>query len=122
MTKAAAIYEFWSNFGLTAYEENSVPSDAQMPYITYQFVSDSFGNDVAMTASAWYRSTSWVEANRKADEISRYIEIMSEPIKIDEGRMWVKKGTPFCQSMGDDSDELIKRKYFNLVVEFFTPF
>ena len=27
MTKAAAIYQFWNSFGLTAYEENSVPDD-----------------------------------------------------------------------------------------------
>ena len=36
MTKAAAIYQFWNSFGLTAYEENSVPTDATFPYITYQ--------------------------------------------------------------------------------------
>ena len=32
MTKAAAIYQFWSGFGLTAYEENTVPEDAAFPY------------------------------------------------------------------------------------------
>ena len=31
MTKSAAIYQFWSSFGLTAYEENTVPTDADFP-------------------------------------------------------------------------------------------
>ena len=42
MTKAAAIYQFWNSFGLTAYEENTVPDDAAFPYITYQLVTPCF--------------------------------------------------------------------------------
>ena len=61
MTKASALYNFWSGFGLTAYEENTVPTEAEFPYITYQVVTDSFGAEVALTASVWYRDTSWVE-------------------------------------------------------------
>ena len=34
MTKANAIYNFWNSFGITAYEENTVPEDAIFPYIT----------------------------------------------------------------------------------------
>ena len=52
MTKAAAIYQFWSGFGLTAYEENTVPTDAAFPYITYQLVTDSFDREVAATATS----------------------------------------------------------------------
>lgn len=59
MTKAAAIYQFWSGFGLTAYEENTVPTDADFPYVTYQLVTDSFDREVAATASLWYRGESW---------------------------------------------------------------
>ena len=60
-TKAATIYEFWNSFEMPAYEENSVPTgeDApKFPYITYQLVTDSLGNEVAMSASLWYRSPS----------------------------------------------------------------
>ena len=56
MTKAAAIYQFWNGFGLTAYEENTVPHDAVFPYITYQLVTDSFDREIPLTASIWYRS------------------------------------------------------------------
>ena len=40
MNKEQAIHFFWSQFGLPAYDENSVPDDAQMPYITYNVVID----------------------------------------------------------------------------------
>ena len=65
MTKAAAIYQFWSGFGLTAYEENTVPTDATFPYITYQLVTDSFEREIQFTASIWYRSESWSGINAK---------------------------------------------------------
>lgn len=120
MTKAAAIYQFWSGFGLTAYEENTVPDDALFPYITYQLVTDSLGQEVAATASLWYRSESWTEANAKSEEISKKIGFGGTIIKCDGGRIWLKRGQPFSQNMGDDSDDLIKRKYLNISLEYFT--
>jgi hypothetical protein len=41
-------------------------------------------------------------------------------IKCDGGRIWIKRGQPFAQNMGDESDDLIKRKYLNLTFEFMT--
>ena len=123
MTKEAALYNFWSMFGLPAYEENSVPSGedgAEFPYITYQVVTDSFGNDVAMAGSAWYRSTSWKEANAKAQEISNVLGSGGVTLACDGGIIWLRRGVPFAQSMGDESDDLIKRKYLNITAEFMT--
>ena len=120
MTKAAAIYQFWSSFGLTAYEENTVPTDAAFPYVTYQLVTDSFDREVAATASLWYRGESWAAINAKTEEISAHIGLGGKIIKCDGGRIWIKRGQPFAQNMGDESDDLIKRKYLNLTFEFFT--
>lgn len=120
MTKAAAIYQFWSSFGLTAYEENTVPTDAAFPYITYQLVTDSFDREVAATASLWYRGESWTAINAKTEEISAHIGLGGKIIKCDGGRIWIKRGQPFAQNMGDESDDLIKRKYLNLTIEYFT--
>ena len=119
MTKAAAIYQFWSGFGLTAYEENTVPEDAAFPYVTYQLVTDSFDREVAATASLWYRCESWTDINAKTEEISAHIGLGGKIIKCDGGRIWIKRGQPFAQNMGDESDDLIKRKYLNLTFEFF---
>ena len=120
MTKAAAIYQFWSAFGLTAYEENTVPEDAVFPYITYQLVTDSFDREVAATASLWYRGESWTAINAKTEEISAHIGLGGKIIKCDGGRIWIKRGQPFAQNMGDESDDLIKRKYLNVNIEYFT--
>ena len=125
MTKEAALYNFWSMFGLPAYEENAVPSGedgAKFPYITYQVVTDSFGNDVALTGSVWYRSTSWKEANAKAQEISNVLSRGGVTLACDGGIIWLRRGVPFAQNMGDDSDDLIKRKYINITAECMTDY
>jgi hypothetical protein len=122
-TKAATIYEFWNSFKMPAHEENSVPTgeDApKFPYITYQLVTDSLGNEVAMSASLWYRGTSWVEANAKTEEISQRIGRKGAVLDCNGGKVWIKRGTPFAQNMGDESDNLIKRKYLNITAEYLT--
>ena len=120
MTKAAAIFQFWDSFGLTAYEENTVPTDATFPYITYQLVTDSFDREVPVTASLWYRSESWTDINAKTEEISQKISRGGKIISCDDGAIWLKRGQPFAQNMGDESDDLIKRKYLNIAAEFIT--
>ena len=120
MTKAAAIYQFWNSFGLAAYEENSVPDDAKFPYITYQLVTDGFDREIQLTASLWYRSESWTGINAKIEEISQKISRGGKIIPCDGGAIWLKRGQPFAQNMGDESDNLIKRKYLNITAEFIT--
>ena len=128
MTKADAIYQFWNSFGIKAYEENTVidaddegnPVEPTFPYITYQLVTDSFDREVAATASLWYRGESWTAINAKTEEISSHIGLGGKIIKCDGGRIWIKRGQPFAQNMGDESDDLIKRKYINVVYEFMT--
>lgn len=124
MTKAAAIYQFWASFGLDAYEENSVyqmDEVPKFPYLTYEFNSDSFGDGaVSLSASLWYRNTSWVTANAKADEISAVIGMGGITIPCDGGAIWIKRGFPFAQSMGDDTDNMIKRKLLSISVEYWT--
>ena len=120
MTKAAAIYQFWNSFGLTAYEENTVLHDADFPYITYQLVTDSFEREIPLTASLWYRSENWTTINAKTEEISQKISRGGKIIPCDGGAIWLKRGQPFAQNMGDESDNLIKRKYLNITAEFIT--
>ena len=120
MTKAAAIYQFWNSFGLTAYEENTVPADAAFPYITYQLVTDSFDREIPLTASLWYRSESWTDINSKTEEISQKISRGGKIIPCDGGAIWLKRGQPFAQNMGDENYNIIKRKYLNITAEFMT--
>lgn len=121
MTKEAALYNFWASFGIPAYEESSVQTGENapaFPYITYQVVTDSFGSETAMTASVWYSSTSWLDANAKGREISRDIGMGGKILPYDDGAIWLKRGKPFAQNMGDESDDMIRRKLLNISAEF----
>lgn len=122
MNKSQALHNFWSSFGLKAYEQNSIPDDAVLPYITYETASDSLGNVLPLTASLWYRSNSWTAISQKAEEIAKYLEEVY-PISqaIDGGRMYIARGTPFAQRMSD-TDTTIKRIVLNIAVEFFTAY
>lgn len=133
MDKAQAIHNFWSSFGLPAYDETDVPDKIynpstgeeeppQMPYITYHVGTDSLGATVSLYASLWYKSTSWAEISRKAEEIAQAIVKMYPPsIQLDKGRLYIYKSTPFAQRMADP-DETIRRIYLNCEAEFLTEF
>lgn len=124
MTKAAALYQFFSSFGLEAWEENSVyalESPPEFPYLTYEMRTDAFGDyDTAITFSIWYRSTSWAAANAKVEEISAAIGRGGTIMHVDGGYILIMRGSPFAQSLGDPSDDMIKRKLFNITVRFYT--
>lgn len=118
MTAEQVIHSFWSSFGLTAYDENSVPDDAQLPYITYSLSYDSFNSNVNLTASIWYHSTSWVNITAKADDVYDEITAGGKILPTDNGGIWIKRGSPFYQRMGDDNKN-IKRVYINIQAEYF---
>ena len=121
MWKEQAIHQFWSGFGLPAYDVNTVDEDAVMPYITYDVSTGSIGDFILLTASLWYRSTSWNAITQKAREIEEYITRMSPPaIKIDGGRAYFVKGTPFSQRMSEPGDDFVRRIYLQVNAEFLT--
>lgn len=124
MTKAAALYQFFSGFGLDAYEENSVyalEGVPDFPYLTYEVQTDFFGdNDTPISCSLWYRSSSWKSANEKVEEISAAIGRSGKVVEIDGGFLLFMRGSPFAQSMGDPSDDMIKRKLLNIRVRYYT--
>ena len=42
-------------------------------------------------------------------------------VKIDGGRMYIARGTPFAQRMSD-VDDMVRRIVLNVTVEFFTAY
>lgn len=123
MDKAQALNRFWSSFGIPAYDVNTVPDEAQMPYITYETTTDSLDNSLPLTASIWYRQMSWADISKKADEIAEYLYKQNPAtVKIDGGRLYITKGTPFAQRMEDPSDSMIRRIIINITAEFFTAY
>lgn len=119
MTKEAAIYTFYSQF-LPAYEENSVPETAKLPYLTYSIATSAFlDGETMMNVNLWYGGTSWRECNAKSAEISAAIGIGGEMLKCDGGYIWLKRGSPFSQNMAGE-DDMIKRKLLTITAEFLT--
>mgnify|MGYP006872995065 CR=1 FL=1 len=119
MNKSQALQQFWSGFGLPAYDQYTVPDNAQMPYITYSVSEADFGYPSALTASLWYRSPSWEEITLKSYEISENISRGGRVIPIDDGKLWIYRGSPFSQRMSD-TDDTVRRVAINITVEYFT--
>lgn len=117
MTKAQALFSFWSGFNLPAYDETTVPEDAPFPRLTFEAAEDSFGREIALTASVWDYSTSWNVVEQKAAEIGQRITMGGITVPYDGGVMWLKRGTPFAQRMADDNDS-VRRIVINASAEF----
>lgn len=123
MNKEQAIHTFWSGFGIPAYDEQTVPDNAKMPYITYRVVTDSIGNVCNLTGSIWYRSTSWKEVSDKAAEVAQAVgQYGFTKLKLDDGYVWFTKGAPFAQRMSDPASDMIRRIYLNVQAEFLTAY
>ena len=119
MDKGQAIQSFWGGFGLPAYEQGTVNEDAVMPYITYEVKTDSYENTVTLFADLWYYADGWREIDRKAEGISSFLSVGGVVVKIDNGYMWVKKGTPFAQHVTDPNDK-VRRIRLSVEVDFLT--
>ena len=117
MTAEQAVHSFWSSFGLTAYDENSVPDNAQLPYITYNLSYDAFENEVAMSGSVWFHSTSWTAITAVADSIYNELKHGGKVIKTNAGYIWIKRGSPFYQRVSEEDN--VKRIYINISCQYF---
>ena len=72
------------------------------------------------TVNLWYYTTQEAEPNAKAQEISDAIGLGGVFVPCDDGAIWIKRGSPWCQNVRDDSDTNIKRRYLNITVEYIT--
>lgn len=120
-TKAAALHEFFSSFGLPAYPVSSVPEDTVFPWLTYELVTSSWEQgEVALVLNLWYYTESEATPNAKAEEISKAIGMGGALLTCDDGAIWLKRGSPWCQSLQDATDPMIKRRYINITAEYLT--
>lgn len=114
--------EFLSGFGLDAYAASSVPDGAKFPYLTYNMVDGAFGDiEAPMEVDLWYYGTSESAPNAKVKEISGYIGLGGILLPCEGGAIWVKRGSPFSQSVVD-TDDMIRRRLINLDIEYLTTF
>lgn len=124
MNKAQAIQEFWSGFGLTAWDSTTVPTGDRapdLPYITYNVTTDRLDSDIQLSGSVWYYSNSWREAELKVAEIAESLGVGGKVIKLDDGYLWLRIGYPFAQRLSDEND-MIRRIYVTINAEFLTAY
>ena len=120
MTKGAAIYQFFNRF-MPFYPATSVPDDVVFPYGTYELATSAFlDGEISMTVNLWFYTESEAIPNAKAQEISDAIGQGGVTLRCDGGRIWIKRGSPFSQSLRDDTAPGIKRRYLTVTAEYFT--
>lgn len=124
-----ALHQFWSQFGIPAFVEGTVPDEmpngnggtvkVEMPYITYHVAIPEWKNSASTYARIWYRSTSFNGLFRKVAQISNAIgEGISIP--LDNGCLVLFKDSLFCQYMPDETDDAnVKTAYLSLVEHVF---
>lgn len=111
---AKALHEFFSGFGIPAYAENTVPDDAQEPYITYPLSEPEWDRQATFYARTYYRSKdSNYEALAKADEIVHAIGT-GILLNCDGGYVAIWPENPLIQIMPPDED--IRSAYINLSI------
>lgn len=121
MTKAAAIHNFFKSFGIPAYKSDNVPEEAGFPHLTYDVVTSAFEEgQVGITVNLWYYGDEEKPANDKVNEISKRIANGGVMLSCDEGVIWVKRGSPWCQHIRDENDIKINRRYLNFIFEYLT--
>jgi len=117
MTKEAALTSFFESFGITAYPETDVPSDAVYPRLTYQVVIGEPNQETALTCNLWWYSESHIAINAKAEEVRQRLGRGGVLLPCDGGAIWLKRGQPFAQDVKDEND-MVRRKYIVLTVEY----
>lgn len=120
MTPEAALYQWFSGFGIPAYAATATPSEAEFPYITYDLVVGEWeGGEVNVPVNVWYRTDSEALPNAKVREIGKALGIGGATVQCDGGMLWLTKGSPWAQAVRvEGEDDKIKRRYVNINVEY----
>jgi len=114
-TAVKALYKFFSSFGVPAYEQNSVPKNAALPYITYPIITTEWDGATVISFRLWDRCDSI------ADRLMRTVDVISDTIgegtsvPTSDGQIAIYKGSPFVQLLSD-SDRAVKYAYINIEV------
>ena len=121
MTKEQALYQFFNSFDIIGYRNTSVPDDVIFPYLTFDAPISSLEEDpVSITLNLYYYTDSEAEPDAKAEAIRKRIGMGGVLLNCDGGAIWLKWGTPWCQSLVDETNRNIKRRYINITAEYLT--
>ena len=121
MTKEQALYQFFNSFDIDGHKNTHVPDNPTFPYLTYDTPISSFEEDpVSITLNLYYYTDSEAVPDAKAEDIRNAIGMGGKLLKCDGGAIWLKWGSPWCQSLVDETNRNIKRRYINITAEYLT--
>ena len=111
-----ALYTFFSGFSIPAYLENNVPTNAALPYLTYDpVVSGAWNDSATFHARLWYPSTDGrLPILQKEDEISAALED-GLTLTFEGSALLLYKGSPWAQSL-DNPPEGYFCEYLNFEI------
>ena len=124
--KEAALHQFWSGFGWTAKDENTIPDNAMTlygnHYITYSVATAALGVPVLLSGDLWCRDTSWSEITAEAEQIAQALpEGDSYLVPFSGGYLRVYRGSPFTQRIGESHDTF-RRIHINIIAEYLSAY
>lgn len=123
MTKQEAIQEFFSRFGLPVYSAQAIPDNVTLPYLTHDISTGAWGDgENSITVNLWFYTESEAIPDQKADELSRAFGLGGVVLPCDGGAVWLKRGSPWCQTIKDAEDDKIKGRYINVSAEYHTSY
>ena len=121
MTKEQALHNFFNRFGIVGYRNTSVPDDVIFPFLTYDTPISSWEEDpVSITVNLYFYSDSEANPDAVVELIRKEIGMGGILLYCDGGSIWLKWGVPWCQSLVDETNRTIKRRYINITAEYFT--
>ena len=97
---AAALKTFLSGFEMPAFQEDSVPDDIQLPYITYSLSEPEWNQKASMIVQVWDRTKSNERIIRTADQITQAIGERCD-LELDGGYLVIWPETPLIQTKVD---------------------
>lgn len=117
LNKWTAQKVYWSSFGFPAYEENAVPDDAVMPYLTYQAVNGQLGGVPNASANLYYKGTSWTKIMQEVNQMEKAID---RQLFIDGGIMKVRKPLQNFAHPMPETVKNVRRMLLTVEIEFLT--
>ena len=107
MEVARALYAFWSQFGVSAYLRDSVPEDAELPYITYDASFGDVTQENVLTAYNAHRKELGGNLARieMLESIATAIPAGGLMIIVDGGYIELRRNTVDFQTMGQDEND-----------------
>lgn len=118
MTREAALDAFFNSFGIKAFPVTSEPKDVVFPWLTYETAGNNFGDEPTnIVAKLWFHTDSEAEPNAKVRQISESIGLGGKVISYEGGKMWLYRGSPWVNSVPNDSDAAVKCKVLNITIE-----